>query len=229
VGFLVVLVVAVALMHWWDRRRVREAFEAYGHTVEKVRWVPLELRLNGGRTTVFSVTYAARDGSRWRCRVEAPMFRDLELDQPVSLDPVEAAATGTNTTIVGVRAASRTGSLRHQIAATACAAVCALLMGATYWTAPARQLDLPTSLLTPALLGVVAAAAALRARFRERPMTTFAFLSGSVVFVVAARIAVDTARDPTSHNLWPFEIVIAGFVGAVAAGLGITIGALVRR
>jgi hypothetical protein len=60
-------------------------------------------------------------------------------------------------------------------------------------------------------------------------MTTFAFLSGSVVFVVAARIAVDTARDPTSHNLWPFEIVIAGFVGAVAAGLGITIGALVRR
>jgi hypothetical protein len=27
---------------------------------------------------------------------------------------------------------------------------------------------------------------------------------------VAARIIVDTARDPTSHNLWPFEILMAG-------------------
>jgi hypothetical protein len=30
---------------------------------------------------------------------------------------------------------------------------------------------------------------------------------------VAGRIVLDTARDPTSHNLWPFEIVIAGGAG----------------
>lgn len=42
---------------------------------------------------------------------------------------------------------------------------------------------------------------------------------------VVARIVVDTSRDPTSHNLWPFEIVYSG-----AAGLALIIVlALVRR
>jgi hypothetical protein len=27
---------------------------------------------------------------------------------------------------------------------------------------------------------------------------------------VVLRLIVDTARDPTSHNLWPFEILMAG-------------------
>lgn len=34
---------------------------------------------------------------------------------------------------------------------------------------------------------------------------------------VALRIIVDVADDPTSHNLWPFEIVIAGL-----ASFGVT-------
>ena len=38
---------------------------------------------------------------------------------------------------------------------------------------------------------------------------------------VAGRIVLDTARDPTSHNLWPFEVLMAGGAGlaflAVAA------------
>jgi hypothetical protein len=33
--------------------------------------------------------------------------------------------------------------------------------------------------------------------------------------VVAGRIVVDTARDPTSHNLWPFEVLMAGGAGLV--------------
>ncbi len=32
---------------------------------------------------------------------------------------------------------------------------------------------------------------------------------------VVLRIIVDTVRDPTSHNLWPFEILICG-AGCVA-------------
>ena len=27
---------------------------------------------------------------------------------------------------------------------------------------------------------------------------------------VVLRIIIDTARDPTSHNLWPFEIIMWG-------------------
>ncbi len=42
---------------------------------------------------------------------------------------------------------------------------------------------------------------------------------------VLLRIVVDTARDPTSHNLWPFEILYFG-AGSVAA---VAVMALVRR
>jgi hypothetical protein len=42
----------------------------------------------------------------------------------------------------------------------------------------------------------------------------------AIVAFVVLRIIFDTARDPTSHNLWPFEIII---FGAVAVGI---IGAL---
>jgi hypothetical protein len=47
----------------------------------------------------------------------------------------------------------------------------------------------------------------------------------AVMAFVVGRIVVDTARDPTSHNLWPFEILYSG-----AAGLAlIAVLALVRR
>jgi hypothetical protein len=47
----------------------------------------------------------------------------------------------------------------------------------------------------------------------------------AVMAFVVGRIVVDTARDPTSHNLWPFEILYSG-----AAGLAlIVVLALVRR
>ncbi len=43
------------------------------------------------------------------------------------------------------------------------------------------------------------------------------------------RVIVDTARDPTSHNLWPLELVLATVYGAFCAILGAVIGQLVRR
>lgn len=47
----------------------------------------------------------------------------------------------------------------------------------------------------------------------------------AVMAFVVGRIVIDTSRDPTSHNLWPFEIIMSG-----AAGVGlIVVLALVRR
>jgi hypothetical protein len=40
----------------------------------------------------------------------------------------------------------------------------------------------------------------------------------AVIAFVALRIVVDTARDPTSHNLWPFEIIIYGAVAVAIIG-----------
>lgn len=54
-------------------------------------------------------------------------------------------------------------------------------------------------------------------------------LAAALPFVVMAfvvgRIIVDTARDPTSHNLWPLEIVYSGAAGLALIG----VLALVRR
>jgi hypothetical protein len=47
----------------------------------------------------------------------------------------------------------------------------------------------------------------------------------AVMAFVIGRIIVDTSRDPTSHNLWPLEIIMSG-----AAGVGlIVVLALARR
>jgi hypothetical protein len=46
---------------------------------------------------------------------------------------------------------------------------------------------------------------------------------------VALRIAVDTARDPTSHNLWPFEILQAGAASLVAMATLLLARRLARR
>lgn len=42
--------------------------------------------------------------------------------------------------------------------------------------------------------------------------------AGVVLFVVL-RIVIDTAGDPTSHNLWPFEVLMAGTGALLAIGV----------
>lgn len=46
-----------------------------------------------------------------------------------------------------------------------------------------------------------------------------AMVPAAVMVFVVLRIIFDTARDPTSHNLWPFEILMAG--GGCAATMGL--------
>jgi hypothetical protein len=45
-----------------------------------------------------------------------------------------------------------------------------------------------------------------------------AAVPATVMVFVVLRIIVDTARDPTSHNLWPFEILQFAFVALVIVG-----------
>jgi membrane protein implicated in regulation of membrane protease activity len=40
-----------------------------------------------------------------------------------------------------------------------------------------------------------------------------------VVLFVIVRILVDTRRDPTSHNLWPFEVIMWGAIALGVAGV----------
>lgn len=63
--------------------------------------------------------------------------------------------------------------------------------------------------------GGVAASAWALWRWRGGWRIAAALPAGVMAFVIL-RIALDTARDPTSHNLWPFEILYAGAPCAVA-------------
>jgi hypothetical protein len=46
-----------------------------------------------------------------------------------------------------------------------------------------------------------------------------AAVPAAVMAFVVLRILFDTARDPTSHNLWPFEIIMAGLLSAAVMAL----------
>jgi hypothetical protein len=67
------------------------------------------------------------------------------------------------------------------------------------------------------LLGGIGAPAWAIWRWRGGWRTAAAFPAVLMAFVVL-RIMVDTARDPTSHNLWPFEIVMFGIVSLAIMG-----------
>ncbi len=73
-------------------------------------------------------------------------------------------------------------------------------------------------------IGGLAATAWALVRWRGGWRLAAAVPATGLAFVVL-RIVVDTARDPTSHNLWPFEIVYAG--GAALLVIGAL--ALLRR
>jgi hypothetical protein len=64
--------------------------------------------------------------------------------------------------------------------------------------------------------GLAAPVLALR-RWRGGWKLAAAVPAGIVGFVIL-RIVVDTAADPTSHNLWPLEVLIAGFASLAIIG-----------
>jgi hypothetical protein len=56
-------------------------------------------------------------------------------------------------------------------------------------------------------------------------------LSVGIAFpaIVLARVVMDCVQDPTNHNLWPFELVVALVLGMVVAFPSAAIGWLLRR
>jgi hypothetical protein len=46
-----------------------------------------------------------------------------------------------------------------------------------------------------------------------------AAIPAAVVVFVVLRILIDTARDPTSHNLWPFEVLMVGTGALLCIGV----------
>lgn len=104
-----------------------------------------------------------------------------------------------------------------------------LAVGLPYWNVPYGSVNLPNALPTLGLLAVGGCALFLVARRRLSLGMAIGVLGTTVPAAVLARVIVEVAGDPTSHNLWPFELVIAGVSGVVVAGAGALVGALWRR
>ena len=100
------------------------------------------------------------------------------------------------------------------------------LFGASHWNIPYDRVSLPNSLLGPHLLLVVAAAAAARIWGGAGFLMAALSVGASAPAAIMARVVVDTSKDPTSHNLWPFEFVIAAFVGLACAAGGALLATL---
>jgi hypothetical protein len=99
-------------------------------------------------------------------------------------------------------------------------------VGVPYWQIPYAKVSLPDTLYGAGLLVVGVLAAATRGFGKARLLAVILVAGASVPAAILARVAVDTAKDPTSHNLWPFEFIIAAVVGVLCASAGALVGSL---
>ena len=104
-----------------------------------------------------------------------------------------------------------------------------LVVGVPYWQIPYAQVSLPNSVWGLSLV-VVGALAALPTILSGTRFWSSALIVGvSVPAAVLARIIYDTWSDPTSHNLWPFEIILATGPGLLAGIIGAFVGGLLTK
>ncbi len=102
-----------------------------------------------------------------------------------------------------------------------------LLVGLPRWIAPYNA-EFPEPGMLAALAGLAAIAMMLVAARAASPRLAWLAMALCLPAATLARVIVETAADPTSHNLWPLELVFAWFVGAAAVLPGILVGAVAR-
>jgi hypothetical protein len=107
--------------------------------------------------------------------------------------------------------------------------VSALAVGVPYFLIPYRELNLPSALYGPALCVLVATAALTLGCGATTFWKNVAIIGAAAPATILLRIAVEAAADPTSHNLWPFEIIIGSMVSALCAFTGSLIGWIISK
>ncbi|SRR6266536_762319 len=101
-----------------------------------------------------------------------------------------------------------------------------LVVGVPYWRIPYNKAT-SAAVRGAILIGVIALIA--RVLIEARFLRVVLVLAAAVPAAVMARVVVDTTRDPTSHNLWPFELVIAFAAGLAGTAPGTLLGSVFRR
>ncbi|MGH7930620.1 MAG: hypothetical protein ACREQV_22855 [Candidatus Binatia bacterium] len=104
-----------------------------------------------------------------------------------------------------------------------------LAIGVPYWLIPYNKISLPGTLIIPGLLVVGFSALMLCLFGVARFWKVIGIIGSSVPAAVLARVLVETWEAPTSHNLWPFEAIIALMLGFSCALPGAIAGSLFAR
>ena len=99
-------------------------------------------------------------------------------------------------------------------------------VGFRYWQITYSQVSLPDSLYGPGLVAVGVVALLARAFGLGRFWKVWLLIATTVPLAVLIRVIVETSTDPTSHNLWPFEVVIAAALGLACSLVGTLLGSL---
>lgn len=109
------------------------------------------------------------------------------------------------------------------------AVVSLLFVGVPYWSIPYSEVSLPDSLFTPFLFVVILSATISRIYTQASSRRITVVIGLSVPVVVLLRSVFDVTRNPTSHNLWPFEILIAILIGFLCSVTGVLIGGIISN
>ena len=97
-------------------------------------------------------------------------------------------------------------------------------VGFPYWQVTYAKVSLPDTLYGAGLLVVAVLAAAARAFGKARLVAVILVAGAAVPAAVLTRVGVETAKDPTSHNLWPLELIIAAVIGIACSSAGALVG-----
>ena len=221
---VLVILAAFTTLVWWTCREIRSHFAERGLEVRRVRWLPFARGGGAGSrwSMVYRVDYLDAHGTPSTCLAVPSPFHGLAIVEGASAPALPPA-------VAGVAAPMRARWWGFPCVSLAVAASCCLLAGVTYWTVPYGKLVLPDGLYGPGLVLAGLGAAALQFWRAARWRATLLTMTGSMVAVVAVRIAMDLMKDASRHNLLPFELAIAAFCGAAVAGAGIGAGNLLRR
>lgn len=89
--------------------------------------------------------------------------------------------------------------------------------GLFYWTLPYEDVTLPNTLITPELFVIVICGILLQSLTEISLKNNLNLMAAVIPAVVLSRVIFEGLSDPTSHNLWPFELIIAVIAGYAVA------------
>jgi hypothetical protein len=207
----------------WTCHVIRLEFAESGLRVERIRYLFLK-RLFSLRWTnwhsLYRVWYSDRAGVSWSCLVVSTSFRGRTIEEQRQ----EPGPPGTR-----VPRARSAGVRAFPWLSAGSALLGSVAIGLPYWSVPYNQVNLPDGLIGVGLLLVAVLAGAVQYLEPRRWRSTLPILASAPVIAVIARVVFDFLRDPSSHNLFPIEVAIASFVGALTASAGMVAGWLLGR